>query len=126
MIEDIYVLKKSTANCDIGPEIEFKPGLLTVRYDSENDLGVDWTTVTFNGVIAVKITPEYASETYAVRAYSKICKLRNSEWLSSLLKASDGNISLQKLNHYVVYFDHFGSIEIIALSFSADDQDTVR
>lgn len=109
-------LTRSTAECDEGPEVLLRPGLLTVRYDVEGDTGPKWTTLLFAGAAALRVVPEPAVSAMAALAYSKVGIINNSEWMASLV-AVDGDGSLPAdLQHFVVFFDHFGSIETIARS----------
>jgi hypothetical protein len=49
-------------------------------------------------------------------AYSKVGIIRNSEWLSSLVKARGAARLPADLKHFVVFFDHYGSVETVARS----------
>jgi len=114
--EEFVELTRSTAECDVGPEVMLRPGLLTVRYDVETDSGPAWTSLRFGGAIALRVVPEPAVSPLASGAYSKVGTIKNSEWLASLLAASGDGKLPQDLKHFVVFFDHFGSVETVARS----------
>jgi hypothetical protein len=115
-IEDFIKLMRSTAQCDEGPELSMRPGLLTIRYDAETDSGRAWTTVRFPGAVALRVTPEPAVSSLMVRAYSKVGLVRGSAWLASLLEAKGDGRLPHDLKHFVVFFDHHGAVETIARS----------
>jgi hypothetical protein len=110
-------LPHSTAECDLGPEIQMRrPGGLTIRYDAEGESGPVWTTVRFRGAVALRILPEVAVTALAAAAYSRVGIVKNSTWLASLrAPAADGALSAE-LQHFVIFFDHYGSVETIARS----------
>jgi hypothetical protein len=112
-LQDYLGLHRSTAECDEGPEISMRPGLLTVRYDTESDTGKEWTTLRFPGAVALRVTPELATKGVAVKAYSKVAVVMESAWLAEM-SGNDGRLP-HELKHFVVFFDHYGSIEAIAL-----------
>lgn len=107
-------LARSTGECDQGPEVLLRPGLLVVRYDVETDDGLVWTTLRFGGAIALRVVPELAVSPLTVSAYSKVGVINNSEWLASLVR--DGSGIPGDLKHFIVFFDHYGSVETLARS----------
>jgi len=113
-IENFLKLPRSTAECDEGPETIFRPGVLTVRYDSETEAGRAWTTLRFRGAIALRVIPAPAISPIVIEAYSKVCVIKNSAWLASLMNThGDGRLPEDR-KHFVVFFDHYGSVETIA------------
>jgi hypothetical protein len=76
-------------------------------------MGIVWTTLRFTGAIAVRVIPEPAVSLIAIGAYSKVCVVKNSEWLT-FLASSGGEEFPTDRKHFVVFFDHHGSVEAIA------------
>ena len=111
-LQDCFILKRSTAACDEGPEVLMRPGMIAVRYDTESIDGRDWTTITFMGAVALRVVPEFAVEAMLIGAYSKISIVINSKWVGTMIGAEGGLVS--DLKHFVVFFDHYGSVEVIA------------
>lgn len=114
--EEFVKLTRSTAECDEGPEVLLRPGLLMLRYDVEIDAGRAWSTLRFAGAIALRVVPEPAVSPLSASAYSRVGIINNSEWLASLLSAGGDGRLPQDLKHFVVFFDHYGSVETIARS----------
>jgi hypothetical protein len=112
-LQDYLTLNRSTGECDEGPEISMRPGLLTVRYDAESDIGKEWTTLRFRGAVGLRVTPELAVTDIAATAYSKVVVVMKSVWLAQTV-GNDGKLR-SDLKHFVVFFDHYGSVEAIAL-----------
>jgi hypothetical protein len=116
-------LPSSTAEADEGPVIEQCPGKLTVRYDLENESGVVWTTLAFDGAMASRFTPDPACEAWMVGAYSRVCVVDESPWLEELrrLSAKSGERIPDDRRHLLVYFDHHGCLEVVARGARLDD-----
>lgn len=119
---DFVELRHSTAECDEGPEILMRPGLLTVRYDAETDTGRTWTTLRFLGAVALRVVPEPAVSPTLARAYSKVALIENSTWLAGFADTSGDGRLPGDLRHFVVFFDHYGSVETIARSCDVQEQ----
>ena len=117
-ISKIQDLPQSTAECDIGPEVVLRPGRVSIRYDNEAESGVVWTELLFTTAIALRVTPDSAVTEDLLSAYSQICEIERSPWLESF-RTDSRNAELPRgLRHFVVYFDHFGAVEIAATSFT--------
>ena len=113
-LQPFLKLKRSTAECDEGPEMSMRPGVLSVRYDAEAEGGPEWTTLHFPGAVAVRVTPEPAVSAIAAGAYSMVAIVSDSTWLASMTQSEiDGKLP-PDLKHFVVFFDHYGSVEAIA------------
>lgn len=113
-IAEAMRLPHSTAECDVGPEIQLRPGELTIRYDVEGESGPVWTTVRFQGAVALRVVPEVAVTALLAEAYSRVGIVKNSTWLTSL-RALPGDGSLgTDLEHFVIFFDHYGAVETLA------------
>lgn len=50
------------------------------------------------------------------RAYSKVGIINNSEWFASLAGVRGDGTLPANLKHFVVFFDHYGSVETVARS----------
>lgn len=112
-------LPHSTAECDTGPEILFKPGSLTVRYDYDSDIGESWGKMVFLGAIAQRFIPDIVTTELMTNCYSKICVIENSSWIAELEDRTDSEI-FSSLKHFMVYFDHNGCLEVLAREFSLE------
>ncbi len=122
MSEEFVELEKlpyTTAECDIGPIIESKPGSLLLKYDVETEEGIHWIEITFSIPIALKITPQRSiTKLILQKAYSRIGEIKDSEWINELRKPDQNNILYEKLHHYVIYFDHYSVVEIISSAYT--------
>lgn len=109
-------LPYSTAECDAGPIIEAHPGKVVVRYDHPESDGIIWTQIIFSSAVAYRFTPDSASTELHVKAYSRICEITDSEWLNKLRQQAQlhGLTIGKTLRHFMIYFDHHGSFEVIA------------
>lgn len=89
-----------------------------MRYDIEGEVGPLWTTIRFGGAIAMRVLPEPAVPALLVSAYSQVAEIDNSAWLVALGRESSGQgIRLAAdARHFAIFFDHFGSLEVIARS----------
>lgn len=120
-IAEAMRLRHSTAECDVGPEIQLRPGELAIRYDAEGESGPVWTTVRFQGVVALRVVPEVAVTPLLAEAYSRVGIVKNSSWLTSLRALpGDGSLSAD-LEHFVIFFDHYGAVETLARRFEVLD-----
>jgi len=119
-LELIQKLPESTAECDDGPEIICKPGDCTIRYDHPSGNSIKWVSIFFRVVSALRMIPDAACSEGALEAYSKICLVEPSNWLAGLRKnaGKDSNHIPIDSKHFIIYFDHYGSVEVIAKSFS--------
>lgn len=114
-----FELPHSTAECDIGPEIELNPDSLKIRYDYDSVIGEAWVTLIFVGAIAQRFIPDIATTELMTSAYSKVCVIENSSWVAKLKARADSEI-FSSLKHYMVYFDHNGCLEVLARDFSVE------
>lgn len=126
-ITTLKTLPHSTGECDIGPEISFRPGHVSIRYDTEGALGIVWTELRFTDAVALRVTPDIAVAEELISAYSRVCEIEPSTWLEELqrgkspeeLRSSTAHGGWpEHLRHYAVYFDHFGAVEVLALDFA--------
>ena len=122
MVRAFLDLPHSTAEADVGPIIEHRPGQLTVRYDVEGENGIVWTSLSFDGAIASRFTPAAACETWMVEAYSRVCVVEESPWVKELHQVSSRHRERipDDLRHMLVYFDHHGCLEVLARGAQID------
>jgi hypothetical protein len=116
VLREVVRLPFSTAECDVGPITEHRPGLVTIRYDAEGEGGVIWTTLSFTAALTMRFTPDLACSAWMVEAYSKVCEVEDSDWIRDLqLAAANHSWELRAgSRHFFVYFDHIGCWEILA------------
>ncbi|PCJ16052.1 MAG: hypothetical protein COB02_17290 [Candidatus Cloacimonadota bacterium] len=115
----VQELPISTGECDYGPQIQYTLGECIIKYDYESESGIKWVTIIWNTALAIKTIPSTSISNFHLAGYNKISKVENSNWLKSLSYISNTrHESLGNgLSHYLIYFDHECSIEIIAKSF---------
>jgi len=116
-INQVEKLSHSTGECDIGPEILFRPGQVSIRYDIETESGVVWTELRFTGAVALRVTPDVAATEDLVSAYSRVCEVELSTWLDHLRAGEADHGLAEHLRHFIIYFDHFGAVEIVASDY---------
>lgn len=107
---------RSTAETEEGPLIEQRPGRFLVRYDLEGSVGIDWVAIQFDMTFASRFTPDQCCTRLMIGAYSKLCVVEGSSWLSDLrAKSLKSRRSVSgSLRHFIIYFDHYGCIEVVA------------
>lgn len=125
-MEHVNVLTKlpTTAETEAGPVVERRLGEVSVRYDHEDNVGAPvWVTVRFNGAIGLRYTTYAACTALMVRAYSAVGEVENSEWVRNILHtAAASEMPLLEPNrHFIIYFDHYGCVEVVAASFEVED-----
>ncbi|HEX3596015.1 MAG TPA: hypothetical protein VHU80_12975 [Polyangiaceae bacterium] len=114
-LKDCLTLPESTGECDIGPEILMRPGAIEVKYDVEGRNGPRWTTLRFEGALALRVAPDYAAGPIVTGAYSKVCVVENSLWIATLREHSQHEIPTS-FKHFTVFFDHYICVETVAQS----------
>lgn len=112
----------TTAETDVGPIVEHRPGEVVIRYDYEGDDGAEWATVRFSMVLASRFTPDASVSASMVQAYSRLCEIEKSSWRNELsAKATErGQGVPAAARHFLVYFDHYGCVEILAEGVAID------
>lgn len=115
-LRQVLELPFSTAECETGPVVEHLPGRMILRYDAEGEHGVVWTLLRFAMVVALRSTPNAACDAWMVEAYSRICEVEDSIWLSDLRStaADRGAVLSASARHFFIYFDHVGCWEVLA------------
>jgi hypothetical protein len=116
-------LPRSTGESDGGPEIVLRNGVLTVRYDieGEGDTGPIWTTLRFDDAVALRVVPEFSVSAISLQAYSKVGIVEDSSWVATLRSEHGDAPPAAALHHFVVFFDHFSSVETIAVSCKVEE-----
>jgi hypothetical protein len=112
----------STGGCDAGPVVQFRLGELHVWYDSEGEQPV-WTHLHFGTCIAMRFTPEPSVSELMIQAYSRVIEHPESPWLSELrTQAKERHQQIfPDLRHMLVFFDHYGCLELVARTVSVDE-----
>ena len=113
----VRTLPFSTAECDVGPIVECRPGQVEMRYDAEGHGEITWTVLRFEAWAAVRFTPDPACGAWMIAAYSNVREVDPSPWLAELRAATtDPTAALRPdLRHFFVYFDHVGCWEVLAI-----------
>ncbi|MEM6958884.1 MAG: hypothetical protein AAF645_24595 [Myxococcota bacterium] len=109
-----YRLSVSTAGCDEGPEVYYAGATLRLRYDHE---GLPWTTVSFDGVLAMRTIPDATVSELQLEAYSAVIEVETSQWMNGLLGKTEPHYRMPLRRHFIIYFDHWGAVEVLAQSF---------
>lgn len=119
----LFELPYPTADCDEGPRMDFVPGMLKLSYDYENEEGVSWVTLEFDGAIASQFIPDISVTERMLSAYSRVCECLNSEWIADLtLEAQKHGATFPNdRRHLFVYFDHAGCIEVLASNVKIEE-----
>ncbi|HEY4248179.1 MAG TPA: hypothetical protein VGM64_15115 [Lacunisphaera sp.] len=110
------ILPHSTADCNQSPEINFTLGRLDLSYDYLNTEPGKKVTLRFARAVAVKFTPDSAITADMVKAYSKVCMIEDSPWITELSDNAKQNseIIFEQTKHLIIYFDHYGCVEVLA------------
>lgn len=118
----LLVLTRSSACCQLGPIFIQRPGELDVWYDAEGDESIEWSQIKFRSALAVRFCPEASVDETMVTAYSRILEIENSDWLAGLssLALEHHQQLLPGLRHMMLFFDHYGCLEVIAKSVIED------
>ena len=124
-MERMKILRKlpSTAETEEGPIIDHRLRGTTIRYDYEGPTGApDWVTIQFSSGGPMRFTHDPACTELMIGAYSAVAEIQDSEWIAALNLAT--SIERERLpdslKHFVVYFDHYGCIEVVAASFEVE------
>ncbi len=123
-IQLLLSLPESTARCEIGPVLQQKPGTIDIWYDIEGEKDLLWTHIGFEFVLAMRFTPEVAVTESMVQAYSKIFTVLKSSWLEEIktIASEKHQNIIVGLRHMMVFFDHYGCIEVISKNVSINEK----
>jgi hypothetical protein len=114
-LKEVLRLPTSTGEADVGPILEYKPNQLWVSYDVEDSNGVKVsTTVRFREAIGIKFTPDQGCAAIMVEAYSRVCEFETSDWKRQILETNPSLELPASTRHFVLYFDHYGCLEVLA------------
>jgi hypothetical protein len=96
-----------------GPGILVTPGKVTLRWDSETETGAyEWSSADFTGVEAVTFTAHSSCTPEQARAYDRLVKVDPSDLLATLRGAGP-----KFLQHFRIYFDEIGCLDVVAEEF---------
>jgi hypothetical protein len=113
MEETVWSLPAPSQEFMQGPHILVSPGKVTLRWDSESVTGTyEWSSAEFTGVEAVAFTANSSCTPEQVRAYDRLVKVEPSDMLSGLRGAGP-----KFLQHFRIYFDEIGCLDIVAEEF---------
>ena len=110
----------STGATEAGPIYQKDGSTLNVRYDDCSN----WVTIKFDGSLAFRDIPDIAVSEFHLEAYSSICTVGQSAWLNEISRESkeSGMELLHEFNHFMIYFDHFCCLEVVALKYTIKSQ----
>ena len=113
MEELIWSLSDPSQEFKQGPHILVSPGKVTLRWDFESETGdYEWSSAEFTGVEAMAFTAHGSCSPTQVRAYDRLLKIDPSDMLSSLKGAGS-----KFLQHFRIYFDEIGCLDVVAEEF---------
>ena len=95
-----------------GPHILISPEKVTMRWDFEGETGYEWASAEFTGVEAVNFTVHDSCTPDQIRAYDRLVSVEPSELLTSLIGARS-----KFLQHFRIYFDEIGCLDVVAGDF---------
>lgn len=95
-----------------GPEVLLRPGKLTIRFSSEDDI---WYELSFVEVLQFTFTEFGACKSEHVDAYDKLLDLgTDSDIARRAFQGATRDVST--LRHFRVFFDDVGAYDIVARS----------
>jgi hypothetical protein len=113
MEEVVWSLPAPSQEFMHGPGILVTPGKVTLRWDSETDTGAyEWSSADFTGVEAVTFTAHSSCTPEQARAYDRLVKVDPSDLLATLRGAGP-----KFLQHFRIYFDEIGCLDVVAEEF---------
>jgi hypothetical protein len=96
-----------------GPHVLVSPGKVTLRWDFETESGAyEWSSAEFTGVEAVTFTAESSCTPDQVHAYDRLVRVEPSDMLASLRGTAS-----KFLQHFRIYFDEIGCLDVVAEEF---------
>jgi hypothetical protein len=113
MEEVVWSLPAPSQEFMHGPGILVTPGKVTLRWDSETETGAyEWSSADFTGVEAVTFTAHSSCTPEQARAYDRLVKVDPSDLLATLRGAGP-----KFLQHFRIYFDEIGCLDVVAEEF---------
>ena len=83
--------------------------------DSQPEPHVEYLCIRFTNPIAHRSIAEIHCKLWHLDAYDTICKIENSDWAKELKAATPKELKdTCPMNHYAIYLDGAGFIEVIA------------
>jgi hypothetical protein len=112
MDEVVWSLPTPSQEFMQGPHILISSGKVTLRWDFEGETGYEWSSAEFTGVEAASFTASDSCTPDQVRAYDRLVKVEPSDMLASLRSAGQ-----KFLQHFRIYFDEVGCLDVVAEDF---------
>lgn len=113
MEEVVWSLPARSQECRRGPHIQIRPGKVTLCWDAEGETGsYEWSSADFTGVEMAIFTAHASCTPEQVRAYDELVKVEPSDLLASL-----GGAPGKFLQHFRIYFDEVGCLDVVAEDF---------
>lgn len=96
-----------------GPQILISAGTVTLRWDTEAASGhLQWSQARFAGVETVRFTAANSCTPDQVRPYDRLVEIRPSDLLPGR-----GAVGPKFLQHFRIYFDEAGCLDVVAEEF---------
>lgn len=119
MDEVVWSLPAQSQEFMQGPHVLISPRGVTLRWDYETDAGTyEWSSADFTGVEAMTFTAHSSCTPDQARAYDRLVKVDPSDMLTSLRGAGP-----KFLQHFRIYFDEVGCLDVVAEDFVAPGGD---
>jgi hypothetical protein len=113
MSEVIWQLPNPSQEFNQGPQILVSNGRVTLRWDHETEDGsYAWSSAEFVGVEDAEFIAQDSCSPDHAEAYDRLLKIEPSARLEALRGSST-----KFLQHFRIYFDDIGCLEIVAEDF---------
>lgn len=105
------------------PDFHFTGSDALIPYQFERDGRVVSQSIHFKRVRAFRHHAESLCTPWHVKAYDQVVLIEDSHWVTELKEAAPkGSTHEFVLNHYMVYLDSSGVFEVVAESFTLDQE----
>ena len=113
--------QQSTATVTATVNREWVDDTFAISFDYDRDGKTFIAGYRFSKVRAVRYRAElYLTEWHIEHAYDALVEVLDSEWISELRDAAPADLrDTWERHHYMLTLDSFGSIEVVAASWSA-------
>ena len=97
----------------------FPGGKMELRYNFFKDSIIYKTGFLFNRIQAFKFEADLYPEGWKIdHSYDTLIQVVNSPWIEEMEEGqSEDIIKRRTLNHYLIYFHHFGCYEVVAATW---------
>ena len=113
MADTIWRLPNPSQEFNESPRILISGGSVILRWEYEQDNGsYAWSSADFVGVEDVQFTSHSSCSAEQVEAYDRLVKVDPSDRLATLRGSSS-----RVLQHFRIYFDEVGCLDVIAEEF---------